>query len=121
FGYSSPKQEVFQDANYSFCWQRMIDFDPECFAVVIINNVQGANGSAIGKAVAHKIQRPRHVGLHWHPKCQCSPGCQPFLGFSVQIQCQPTVNPSNTLVIPAMSSVSQVVGHLSATPARLTF
>jgi hypothetical protein len=89
--------------------------------IVIINNVQGANGSAIGKTVTHKIQRPSQVGLHWHLKCQCSPGCQLFLGFSVQIQRQTTVNSSNALVIPAMSLISQVVSHLSATPARLFF
>ena len=99
----------------------MIDFDPESLAVVVIHNVQGTNGSAIGKTVTHKIQGPSQVGLHWHPKCQCSPGSQPFLWFSVQIQSQTTVNPSNSLVIPAMPLIPQVVCHLFAAPARLAF
>lgn len=88
---------------------------------VVINNVQSMNGSAIGKTVTHKIQGPSQVGLHWHPKCQCSPGSQSLLWFSVQIQCQITVNPSNSLVVPTMTLVSQVVGHLSTAPTWLAF
>ena len=44
-----------------------------------------------------------------------------FFGFLCKFSAKLTVNPANALVIPAMTLISQVVGHLSTTPAWLTF
>jgi hypothetical protein len=87
----------------------MVHFGPERLTIVIINNVQGVNGSAIRKTVTHKIQGPSQVrppvvylvfhasSMPNHGKCfeyVCGSSDDPDFAGSPSSFCSPSVTDS---------------------------
>ena len=89
------------------------------FAIIVVDDVEGAKGTPIGQTVTHKIYRPdliSRVRLGQGMRVSCG---QPFLGFDTAVQAQFTVHPINPFVVPAEPLLAQPVHHLVETPAAV--
>ena len=54
-GGSTPFDDPIQRANDAQGWQRQIDLNGQPLAIEVINDVEGSEGPAICKLVAHKV------------------------------------------------------------------
>ena len=62
--------------------QRKIHLDAQLFPVPVVDHVQGPETAAVGQRIAHKVQRPAHVGLCGHFQGPFYPLGQAFLFFA---------------------------------------
>ncbi len=63
---ASPFDDLIQSARDTHRWQAQIDFDAEALPIVVIEHVERAERTTIGKAIVHEVDRPHDIDLSGH-------------------------------------------------------
>ena len=106
---SSPGNDLLEGANHAFGWQGEIDFDPQGFAVEVINDIEQPEVSAILQLVVHEVHGPDLIDGLRHAQWLRLFAYQALAGLDAQVQLQLPVNPVDSLVVPLVAlDVAQV-------------
>lgn len=64
-----PFAKLVEHTHYTQAGQAEVDFDRQCIACTVIDDVERALGAAVDQRVAHEVQRPAVVGLQRLHQC----------------------------------------------------
>ena len=114
------EQQLIESAGDMGCGQRDIDLNRQSLAVVVVDHVEGPEGSAVHECIAHEVGRPRLVRPN---RLQ-----QGFGGFwavttleaPADVESHIAVHTPNALVVPGMTCLSQQHEQLVEAEPRMT-
>ena len=88
--------------------QVKVHFDPQPFAIEVVEHVQQPKRPSFTEAIRHEVHRPGHArGLRHRQRVGFVP-LQPLVGLDPQVQLQLAVDAIDALVVPRMPHVAQV-------------
>ena len=99
-GPASTLNDMFEGTDDPLRRQREVDFHAQGLSVVVIDDIEQPEASAIRELVMHKVHRPDFIDCLGHGQWLWLFSVQTLPGLDQQIELQSLVNPIDPLVIP---------------------
>jgi len=110
---AAPGSNPIQRADDPASGKVQVDLDRQGLAVVVVNDVEGAESAAIPERIRHEVGRPAGIDPLAHSQRLRMPRGNPLLAAPATIQPQLAVHPIHPLVIPVKTTPPTIQSQLS--------